>query len=198
MAFKKKIKTGILAFVLLFPVFFVCVFYLRGRLDMGLDQKINTFDENKTTPGDTVFHSVSSFVFEGCDHSNVTFESIGKISIVGFYPKQSKLYKNQLLRIIEGYKYYDDVNLVFFDSIPSLLLENLQYYHCSLSSVESLVSDNFHLPEAIRIADVVSSFVLIDEHGFVKGVYHGETKSRIDDLLMETKALLKKSEDEKG
>ena len=193
---KKNLKTGIVVLVLLFPVFFVSLFYLRGRRDLGFDQKKNTF-EQISDKGDTLFNAVRNLTFLNFEGQNDTLKLESKVYIIGFNLRQSKEYNNQFRRIVEAYAAYDEVSIIVFDSSGSFIENNSYTAVCCLTSHQDWKSE-FKLPSYYSSIEVAHSFVLLGLKGYVKGVYDGEKKRSIDDLLLETKVLLKKYIDEAG
>lgn len=194
----KNFRTGVLVFVLIFPVFFVSLFYLRGKRNLGFDQKINSFEEETVLKGDTSFNHIRRHNYITCDNDTSVFEASGNIRIIGYFSNQSKAYSNQLSRIGEAYKRYGDVDIIVFDTLKKKFSDypNIQGV-CMINGVKENHVLNFNYPESIVIEETFSSFILLDKDGFVKGVYPGAEKDRVDDLLLETKVLLKKIEDEK-
>ena len=99
--------------------------------------------------------------------------------------------------MVEAYANYDEVNIIVFDSSETLVENNSYKQICWLTS-EVDWKDELKLPSKFSNQEVLHSFMLLDLSGYVKGVYNGEKKQSVDDLLLETKVLLKKNIDEAG
>ena len=189
-------KTGKVILILLFPVFFVSIFYVRGKRLLGFDQKKNTVENISKVNSDTLFTSVDSLSFKDCKDSIVYLPIKHRINIVSVFPSQSKHYKNELNRIYEGYGQNDNVNIIVFDTNSTFIEKSEVDIYCLLSSTDLLI-DQFNLTSNVTDSEIVKSLILIDNKGYVKGVYDGSDKRRIDDLLLETKVLETKIRDEK-
>jgi len=219
----KNIRTGILAAVLVLPVFLLVLLYKFGNNHF----KIPVYFAHDSTLIDgeyviTDAHHIPDFQFVNQEGKTVSSKDLkGTIYVADFFFSRCqgicKDMSSQLVRVQEEFKENNKVKIVSFTVDPKfdtveVLKEYAKFYRAipgkwnlltgSKDSIYKLAGPNGFYLNAQEIKDVDNDFihdnhfVLVDKEGRIRGYYDGTDKKEVDRLIMEIGILLHEYGDE--
>lgn len=220
----KSLRTGILAAMLVLPVFIFLFLYKEGdnmyaipviRAKDSVKVQGNTY---KITDAETV----PDFKFITNKGTYLTNKDLSNsVYVVDFFftkcPSICKEMTSQLVRVQETFKDNSQVKLVSFTVDPTndspQVLDAYAKYHRAIpdkwyfltgskDSIYTLAKNGFYLTVLQGTSgpdefDHAPHFVLVDKKGWIRGYYNGTDAKEVDRLITEIKILLLEYESDK-
>lgn len=212
----KNIKTGILAAVLVLPVFLLIFLYKFGNNQYEIP--VYHVYDSALVDGKYVItdvHTVPDFKFIDEDGKPFSGSDLkGKIYVADFFFSRCqgicKVTSPQLARVQEEYKENDQIKIVSFtvdpaNDSPEVLKEFAKSYRAipgkwkfltgNKDSLHTLSQTGFFMTardseDSKEEFDHSGHFVLVDKEGRIRGYYSGLEKKEVDRLITEISILL--------
>lgn len=219
----KKIKTGILAALLVLPVFILVMLYKFGNNHFKVPV-YHAYD-SALVEGEYVIteaHQIPDFQFVNQEGEKISGKDLkGTIYVADFFFSRCqgicKSMSSQLVRVQEEFKDNNKVKIISFTVDPTydsveILKEYAKFYRAipgkwnlvtgSKDSIYKLAGPYGFFLNAQEIKDVDNDFihdnhfVLVDKEGRIRGYYDGTDKKEVDRLITEIAILLHEYGDE--
>lgn len=189
---------------------------------LGHHQYIDKTVDNQTVT-DTVYHKVADFKFVDQDSTIVTHDTFkDKIYVTDFFftscPTICPVMKQEMLRVYDEFKDYDDVLLLShtidpkYDTVALLrdyserLGVSSDKWHFVTGDKEAIYDMGLKSYMVTAMEDESSpggfmhsgAFILVDKDRRVRGMYDGTKKEQVDVLINDIHRLLKEYEHDKA
>lgn len=178
---------------------------------------INEFEMEGKIVKDTVFHKIANFSFinqEGKEISNLSVD--GKVYVADFFfttcPTICPIMKTQMLRVYEKFKDEPDFLILSHTLDPVHDTAELLKDYAYKIGVENDKTWNFLTGDQEKIFEIgqtsylttamedqtepggilhSGAFVLVDQNGYIRGVYDGTKEDQVNKLMRDIPKLLK-------
>jgi protein SCO1 len=212
---KYVIRIGLLFIVLLLPILFILFFNVFGENHHSLFI-FQPIDSVQTDRGYKVTKAFTVPEFTLTSHEGKSFSSTelkGKIYVANFIftrcEAQCKQMTNQMVRVQEAFRENKNVSIVSFTVDPQFdSVEVLKQYAASYGALSDkwkfLTGDKEYIYNLGQKGFFVSTmeeqglpisflhsekFILVDQHGWIRGFYDGTDQKEVDRLIMEVQVL---------
>jgi protein SCO1 len=212
---KYVIRIGLLFIVLLLPILFILFFNVFGENHHSLFI-FQPIDSVQTDRGYKVTKAFTVPEFTLTSQEGKSFSSTelkGKIYVANFIftrcEAQCKQMTNQMVRVQEAFRENKNVSIVSFTVDPQFdSVEVLKQYAASYGALSDkwkfLTGDKEYIYNLGQTGFFVSTmeeqglpisflhsekFILVDQHGWIRGFYDGTDQKEVDRLIMEVQVL---------
>jgi protein SCO1 len=212
---KYVIRIGLLFIVLLLPILFILFFNVFGENHHSLFI-FQPIDSVQTDRGYKVTKAFTVPEFTLTSQEGKSFSSTelkGKIYVANFIftrcEAQCKQMTNQMVRVQEAFRANKNVSIVSFTVDPQFdSVEVLKQYAASYGALSDkwkfLTGDKEYIYNLGQTGFFVSTmeeqglpisflhsekFILVDQHGWIRGFYDGTDQKEVDRLIMEVQVL---------
>ncbi len=212
---KYIIRIGLLFVIILLPIFFILFFNVFGENHHRLFV-FQPIDSVKTDKGYEITNAFTVPDFNFTSQEGKAFSSAslkGKIYVANFIftrcETQCKQMTNQMIRVQEAFKNNSAVSIVSFTVDPAYdSVQVLKQYAASYGAlpnkwhfltgkkedIYTLGQKGFFVSameeQGLPISFIHSEkFILVDQHGWIRGFYDGTDQKEVDRLIMEIQVL---------